>query len=250
MNRNWIVVRNSPDWLNFNLESSRGMMKRINLPETLIIDYAAIWDRVLPVSFREFRHELKQMSFRNFHTVENAVILSIANILDFAELDRIVFTDDDDWFDPLLFRHEANEAGLKWKSIRLGLGFSRAETEVLTFRNDEQTIFTNNYLITGRSLHANGLDSLLEHYNASATFEAGKYKPLRSSVYLSCANKSLASVVAAMHLMTKDDFVGRPELTFEAYRQAIANVQVPFEYPWLKSILTEYQALVSTTFKV
>jgi hypothetical protein len=45
MQKNLIVLRASPGWTTFDLEYSRDFLKSLRLPESLVIDFAAIWDR-------------------------------------------------------------------------------------------------------------------------------------------------------------------------------------------------------------
>ena len=49
---NFIVVRHSPDWLSFDPETSRAFCIKLNLPETLIIDFIAVWDAEVAVDYR------------------------------------------------------------------------------------------------------------------------------------------------------------------------------------------------------
>src|SRR5258708_38655874 len=41
---NYVVVRHSPDWLSFDPEASRAYCLSNRMPETLIVDFMAIWD--------------------------------------------------------------------------------------------------------------------------------------------------------------------------------------------------------------
>ena len=55
MQKNLIVLRASPDWATFDLGHSRDFLKSLRLPEDLVIEFAAIWDRHFKLDYRGLR---------------------------------------------------------------------------------------------------------------------------------------------------------------------------------------------------
>jgi hypothetical protein len=55
MPKNLLVLRASPDWTTFDLEHSRDFLKSLRLPEDLVIEFAAIWDRHFKLDYRGLR---------------------------------------------------------------------------------------------------------------------------------------------------------------------------------------------------
>jgi hypothetical protein len=62
---NFIVVRHSPDWLSIDPESSRAFCVKLNVPETLIIDFMAFWNAAVAVDFHRCRPILMSRSLPN-----------------------------------------------------------------------------------------------------------------------------------------------------------------------------------------
>src|SRR2546429_230354 len=97
--KNYIVVRHSPDWLSFDIESSRIFLRSLGIKDSIVVDFAAIWDRTFAVDYRTFRQRIKDISTRNYAAVADATVLDLA---DFerrrgGERDLTIFVDDDDW---------------------------------------------------------------------------------------------------------------------------------------------------------
>ena len=102
MAENYIVVRASPDWLSFELNSSRAFCKRNGLPETTVIDFATLWDATFAIGYRQIRDSIKKVSLDNFASVRSAQVINHEAFRNdtFGNDALIVFVDDDDWLAP------------------------------------------------------------------------------------------------------------------------------------------------------
>ena len=211
--RNYIVVRESPDWLGYDLESSRQFCRRSGLPETAVIEMADAWDRALAVDYRHFRAELKRISTANLYEVSDAEVLAHWEFrsVDLGGDDYVIFVDDDDWLAPEVFvtlRQQSLGDGALWSSVRVGSDFSpnrvEADTGMFSLRPTSNVVYTNNYAMTGRALRRVGLGAAFEHYNAQKASDDGRFRPACVPRYLSAANKHPASTVAAAHFWSPE----------------------------------------------
>lgn len=75
MSKNLIILRSSPDWINFDFESSRAFLKSSGLPENLVIDFAALWNRHFKVDYCSVRARLKVLALQTFKDVREASFL-------------------------------------------------------------------------------------------------------------------------------------------------------------------------------
>src|SRR5690349_6228572 len=132
MPNNYVVLRNSPNWLSYTDRQSRDFCARFALPENTILDFISIWDAAFDVDYRHFRHVTKETALANFAKVHGSIFLEHT---DFRALalepdDLAVFVDDDDWLAPDLFLRlrdvpeGQNHDGMKWGSVRVGPEFS------------------------------------------------------------------------------------------------------------------------------
>lgn len=254
MSKKFIVIRKSPNWLTYDSEMSRQFCRENNFPETLIIEYIDIWDRILKVDYRQFRHALQAIAKENFSRVLNSETVSYQDMLDIDANDLVAFTDDDDWFAPDLFSNRGNVHGLKWSSIRIGRIFSADfayGTEApFSFRPPSSTIYTNTYYVTGQIIRVLGIDSLFEHTSADRAFYNKSFRPQETVNYLSCANKSPASALSALFLMSFRPFIESPEAEFLKLRDHIEMLETPNDFQWLRTPIEEYKKLIRETIPV
>ena len=256
MAQNYICWRASPDWLSFDIESSRDFCRRVGLDENTVVDFVSIWDRVLHVSFREFRATLKDIAFENFRSVANAKLISHIDLKDIPlnASDSIAFTDDDDWYAPNLFEVPANDHGARWASVRLGASFDPGQQHVatanlLTLRSVDQVIYTNNYIVTGQVIANAGLEAVLEHWSAQGAQDKGVYRPLGSDGYWSCANKNPASALSARSYLANELFRRDPLREFQRYAAALKSLHVPDAAKWLGAPLERFRKLINETIR-
>src|SRR5579885_1320342 len=105
MPHNYVVLRESPNWLAYNEQQSREFCRRFALPEDTILEFISIWDAAFDVGYRRFRHVLKEISLANFRRVRDSIFLEHADFRAGSSKpdDLVVFVDDDDWLAPDLF---------------------------------------------------------------------------------------------------------------------------------------------------
>src|SRR5258705_2543074 len=223
---NYIVVRHSPDWLSFDPEASREYCLTNLLPETLIIDFMALWDAAVAVDYRQFRFRIKEIAQRTLVSVEGGRIIgdeafrALALAGEVPSDGLVVFIDDDDWLAPHLFARLRELAaagtgvnGFIWGSVRLGRDFkgtfdadaNLALRPTLMLRSIDR-IYTNNYAVSGAALGRLGIDALCEDYEAKKQFENGRFAPDTVAQYLSCAVKHPACSLVAAYLFGSEEF--------------------------------------------
>ena len=254
MPNNYVVLRNSPDWLSYTDQQSRDFCARFALPENTILDFISIWDAALDVDYRRFRHVMKDAALANFAKVHGSVFLEHA---DFRRLalnpdDLVVFVDDDDWLAPDLFSRlrdmPDSQDGMKWGSIRVGPVFSPApETQpqgVLYPRPIDQTLYTNNYAVTGRALLRVGLEQLFEHRDAQQQFDAGAYRPQTVPQYLSAANKHPCSTMAALFFLNFEPFRHDPRAEISRFADALTRSSLEANTQWIAEPLRTLHSLI------
>jgi hypothetical protein len=257
---NYIVLRQSPDWLSFDPENSRPFCLQMGFPETTVIDFITIWDASLPIGYREFRHALKAIALKNFAAVKGS------SLVDFLTLEErllpedalVTFVDDDDWFAPNLFERlleKPSGDGFKWGSVALGF-FSHTLHEqglggLLTMRKLDNVIYTNNYVVSGQCLARLGSDVMLQHGNAQEALSAHRFLPVTINEYLSCANKHPASTVAARFFLTSEDFRRDPRAEIERFAQRLAAVTLTEAegIGWIGPALEDFKNLLAEAIR-
>lgn len=253
LSNNYIVLRASPDWLNFNLDDSRVFCKKLGMSEDLIVSFADRWQRTFRMDFREFRHEMKQIALATIAVCRNCQLLASFDLrMKPADDDLFVFMDDDDWIAPGLFETlralDAPRDGFLWGSIHLGkflvdLPRIPLGTPVLHKRALLDVVSTNNYGMTGRAIKRLGIQAIFEHYRAQETLGAGAFRPDKVPYYLSCANKHPCCTMYA-HLNSPYLSEGlRP--TIAAYAEALCEIQLDRDTLWIAPSLRRLEAIVS-----
>ena len=254
MPSNYVVLRNSPNWLLYNDQQSRDFCARFALPENTIIDFISLWDATFDVDYRHFRHIMKDTALANFRQVRGAIFLEH---LDFRAValkpdDLIVFVDDDDWLAPDLFIRLRDAPvcgdGVKWGSIRVGPVFSPSpETRphgVLYPRPIDQVLYTNNYAVTGCSLMRLGVEQLFEHRDAQKQFDVGAYGPNTIPQYLSAANKHPCSTMAALFFLSFEPFRCDPRSEISRFADALTQSSLDPNTHWIAEPLRTLHSLV------
>jgi hypothetical protein len=256
MGTNFIVLRASPDWLNFDLEETREFLRDRPLPKTVVIDFARIWDAVMRVDYRHFRARVKEITLANYRSVKEATLLSLGEFRErrLAADDLVIFVDDDDWLAPDLFLRLRLIAdggdGVKWGSIRVGLVFETVTEvqfdSVFHIRAVDDLIYTNNCAIKGAMLMRRGIEFFVEHRFAYAEQQAGLFRPTTLAQYLSAANKHPCSTLAANAMLKLPGFRADPVAPIRTYARALAALRPPMELAWLAAPIAALAALVDS----
>jgi hypothetical protein len=239
---NFIVLRQSPDWLTFDLDATRSFCTRVGVPENMIIDFVKQWDSTLNLDYRKFRHAMKQITLSSIAACSDSALVSSADLRALNERDLIYFTDDDDWVMPDLFAvlHSYDiQDGFLWGSIRVGPG--PAVVEKRAFSN---TIYTNNYCVTGRVVRRLGLDAVFEHSGANNNFNSGLFAPTKIERYLSCANKHPCCTVNIKHDPDFDLCVGMAR-----FLEQLSNPTFDEETSWARPYISELKRTVSAALQ-
>lgn len=253
---NYVVLRDSPNWLSYNDQQSREFCARFALPEGTIIDFISIWDAALDVDYRHFRHLMKDTALANFRQVNGSIFLEHSDFfaISLEPDDLVVFVDDDDWLAPNLFKclrdESDNNDGAKWGSIRVGPVFShlpQTQTHGIFYaRPIDQIIYTNNYALTGRVLARIGLENLFEHRDAQKQFDVGAYRPKTVPQYLSVANKHPCSTMAALFLMGFEPFRRDPRAEISRFADALAQLPPEPNTKWTAEPVRRLLSLVES----
>lgn len=254
MRNNYVVLRNSPNWLSYTDQQSHDFCARFALPENAILDFISIWDAAFDVDYRHFRHIMKDTALANFRQVRESVFLEHPDFRALAPEpdDLIVFVDDDDWLAPDLFIRLRDAPGrgdgAKWGSIRIGPLFSPSpETQpqrVLYSRPIDQVLYTNNYAVTGRSLMRLGIEHLFEHRDAQKQFDIGAYGPNTIPQYLSAANKHPCSTMAALFFLSFEPFRRDPRTEISRFADALTQSSLDPNTHWIAEPLRTLHSLV------
>src|SRR5580700_3455793 len=163
MQRNLLILRASPDWSTFDIERSRGFLRSLRLPEDLVIEFAALWDKHFKGDYRGVRAQLKTLALQTYDEVRQASLLRHEVWDGQGRPDgRVAFVDDDDWMSPSLFESlpatTSEEDGARWGSLRVGRIFTPngcAEPPIQR-RPLDRIVYTNNYAVTARALSHRG----------------------------------------------------------------------------------------------
>lgn len=254
MPHNYVVLRNSPNWLSYNDQQSRDFCARFALPENTLIDFISMWDAALDVDYRHFRHSMKDTAIANFRQINSSIFIEHADfrVIALEPDDLVVFVDDDDWLAPDLFMHLPKgsdfQDGAKWGSIRIGPVFSHLlDTQphgVFYARPVDRVLYTNNYAVTGRALMRLGMNQLFEHRDAQMQLDAQAYRPKTVSQYLSVANKHPCSTMAALFFLKSEPFRRDPRAEICRFADALAHLLLEANAPWLADPVRKLHGLV------
>jgi hypothetical protein len=259
MSGNYIIMRASPDWLNFDLEESRVFCRHHGLPENLIADFANQWQQTFGVSYGEIRHEIKSITLSAIAATRHCQLGSMADLGDPADEDLFVFMDDDDWSAPHLFEvlrsAETPRDGCLWGSIFLGsflvdvpgaeeVPGRMAGTPALQKRALHDFLYTNNYAVTGRAVKRLGVRAIFEHSDGQRALRAGQFTPLKIRSYLSCANKHPWCTMAISYNSHAPGFLDSLYTTLLDYAQALERLELDADTRWISPHLDRLKALV------
>ena len=253
MAKNLLVLRASPDWTTFDVESSRGFLKALRLPEELIVEFSALWNRHFKMDYRDVRAELKAIALETFTSVRHALFMRHQDWDGVVPAGgRIAFVDDDDWMAPDLFEslpaQIAGEDGLRWGSLRLGRVFARDgyTMPIIQRRPLDRIIYTNNYVVTSHALGRLGHAALFEHDAAQSSFDRPDFVCAVSQYYRSCAVKHPCCTMSVNYLMSQPSFRADPRQEMSHFMDAL-NAAYDID-TWLQRPISRFrQVMVEAT---
>lgn len=250
-----VAVRYSPDWLGLTDDDTRRFLRRHGIDENLLVDFITLWDGVMKVNYRQFRHEIAALSRASFAAVRGADVVphEVLRTRTPANDDLIVFVDDDDWLSPTLFEDLAEACprpvnGIWWGSILVGpqmTTYAASQRDpVIELRPLQRVIYTNNYAVTGRALKWHGYGRLFEHYHADRRFGKFLWPPRKVARYLSAASKHPCSTISVQFFMAQPEFRADPRRSIARFADQLAEAVIPPEYGWLNAPVRQVEALV------
>jgi hypothetical protein len=246
----YIALRASPHWRSFDIEETRPFLRRVGLPDTLLVDFVAVWDATFTLDYRSLRAAFKDLSLASYDAVSGAERIDGAALrgLALGAEDRVVFVYDDDWLAPDLLARlpaPAGEDGLRWGSLRVGLAFDATVPNIgfCDARPLSPIVYTNNYAVTGAELAKAGLDAVFEHTDADAAFRRPDYAVANVPAWLSCALKHPCSTVSAKALMA-GGFFADPVSPVLHFKSLLAAAAPPPGADWLAGPLAGLRAVM------
>jgi hypothetical protein len=256
--KNYIVQRHSPDWLTFDIESSRIFLRGLGLEESIVVDFAAIWDRSFAVDYRNFRQRIQDISTRNYASVAGGSVLDLAAFerRRGGEGDLAIFVDDDDWLHRDVFdlvRSAASRDGASWGSIIIGGEFNpqsiNSANRQIEIRAISSRLYTNNYAVGRSAIDRLGLLPLLEHHQAQLTLQEGRFRPSIVRRYLSATNKHPCSTLSARRHLESTEFLANPRGVIASQRDALAGSAFTHDTQWTAPMVADLLALLDDALR-
>jgi hypothetical protein len=247
-----LVLRASADWTTFDLEHSRDFLKSLRLPEDLVIEFAAIWDRHFKLDYRGLRAELKVLALESYHAVRQATLVRHQEWDGIAPPDgRVAFVDDDDWMAPGLFEElpvpTTGEDGTRWGSLRLGRIFAPHgyDEPIIQRRPLDHVIYTNNYAVTSSALYRLGRAAFFEHDAAQISFDLPGFKHAALRQYLSCTVKHPCSTMSVNFLMSRTNFRADPRREMADFMATVDAMPPHDTDEWLRRPFSEFRRVMA-----
>ncbi|WP_353570408.1 hypothetical protein [Candidatus Albibeggiatoa sp. nov. BB20] len=205
----YVVLRQSPNWHTITTaefeQQSKAFCRLIGRPENLVNEIVSLWNQSFGISFFATRQTLKQIAQQSLQKVKNIHIISIDQLQRLEQMNSgtYLFIDDDDWIQPNISDFFSSQDiddfdGYRWGSVN----FDGRKAELIVRRTFDETCFTNNYAVSSRYLNAQSLDSVYQHWIATATFQQLQIK--QCPYYLTVTNKHPASTVYLEHSLAND----------------------------------------------
>jgi hypothetical protein len=252
MANNLLILRASPDWATFDIERSREFLKALRLPEDLIVEFAALWQRYFKSDYRDVRAALKAIAVETFNTVRQASLVLHQDWDGGVPADgRVAFIDDDDWMAPDLFGRlpppAAGEDGVRWGSLRLGrvFGPDGYAVPIIQRRPLDRIVYTNNYAITSRALARLGRAALFEHDAAQRSFDQPDFAHTVSQHYLSCAVKHPCCTMSVNYLMSQPSFRADPRPEMMDFMAAVDAMRPEDMDEWLRKPFSQFRRVMA-----
>jgi hypothetical protein len=249
---NLLILRASPDWATFDIERSREFLKNLRLPEDLVTEFAALWDRHFKVDYRGVRAQLKAIAIETYHAVRRASLVQHQDWDGSAPAaGRIAFVDDDDWMAPDLFERlpapASDEDGIRWGSLRLGrvFGPDGYAVPIVQRRPLDRIVYTNNYAVTPQALRRLGRAALFEHDAGQRSFDRADFVLTASQRYLSCAVKHPCCTMSANYLMSQPDFRADPRPEMADFMAALDAMRPDDMDAWLREPFERFRRVMA-----
>jgi hypothetical protein len=252
MRKNLLVLRASPDWMNFDIEHSRGFLRSNGLPEDLVIAFAALWNRHFKADYCSVRARLKELALQTYTDVRHASLLRHEEWDGTLASDGwAAFVDDDDWMSPGLFESLPEPAfadeGARWGSQRLGRAFAPngyAEP-IIQLRPLDRIVYTNNYAVTALALRRHGRADFFGHDAAQKAFDRPNFALTISEKYLSCAVKHPCCTMSVNYLMSLESFRSDPRRELSNFMESLDALHLDAIEEWLRKPFTRFREVLA-----
>jgi hypothetical protein len=251
MKKNLLVLRASPDWINFNIEDSRAFLRSFALPETLIIEFAGLWSRHFKVDYRAVRAQLKQLALQTYIDVRQASLVRHEEWDGKVAADgRVAFVDDDDWMSPGLFEDLpaiGGEDGVRWGSLRVGrvFGPNGYAGPIVQRRSLDRIVYTNNYAVTARALDRLGRAAFFGHDAAQLAFDQPEFALTTTEKYLSCAVKHPCCTMSVSYLMSLESFRSDPRREISNFMDSLDAIHLDEIEQWLREPFKRFREVLT-----
>jgi hypothetical protein len=199
-----IVVRQSPNWEDGAsiLDAAETYDRLIGRPIGFARGFIELWNKTFATTYFQVRQNLKEITLANFMAVKGADCVRLNELLEKPEIaaDIILFSDDDDWFNPVIVRElegvPVEIGGVTWPSVRYDGAFQ--------LRKDIYC-YTNNYAVLAPAQkEPNWVELYAQHGGADACFhQRAAVKTKRMELLLSVTNKHPASTVTIEKMLAK-----------------------------------------------
>lgn len=256
MSNNLLILRASPDWLTFDLESSRDFLRPFGLPENLIIDFATLWKNHFKLDYCSVRAQLKALALETYAGVRRASLLRHQDWDGRLGPDRwVAFVDDDDWMSPGLFENLPSAVfgrdGVRWGSLRVGRLFAPNGygEPIIQRRTLDSTVYTNNYAVSAAALGRLGRTALFEHDAAQRAFDRADFALIPCEKYLSCAVKHPCCTMSANYLMKLEGFRSDPRREMSLFMDAVDAVRLDAMDDWVRQPFAQFRAIMADAIR-
>jgi hypothetical protein len=199
-----IVLRQSPNWNDGAsiLDAAEAYDRLIGRPIGFARGFIELWNKTFATTYFQVRQILKEITLANFMSVKEADCVGLNELLEKPEIaaDIILFSDDDDWFSPMIVKElegvPKGIGGLTWPSVRYDGAFQ--------LRKDIYC-YTNNYaVLASAQKDPNWVELYAQHGGADACFhQRASVKTKRIELLLSVTNKHPASTVTIEKMLAK-----------------------------------------------
>lgn len=256
MQKDLLVLRASPDWATFDIERSRDFLRSLRLPEDLIVEFAALWQRHFQVDYRDVRAQLKKLALETNNAVRQMSFVRHQDWDGSTPSDsRTAFVDDDDWMAPGLFEQLpaplSGEDGVRWGSLRLGrvFGPDGYAVPIIQRRPLDRIVYTNNYAVTTQALRRFGRPALFEHDAAQRSFDRPDFAHAASQQYLSCAVKHPCCTMSVNYLMSQLSFRADPRPEMADFMTAVDAMRPDDMDEWLRRPYGEFRRIMADALR-
>jgi hypothetical protein len=199
-----IVLRQSPDWEDGTsiLAGAEAYDRLIGRPIGFTRGFIELWNKTFATTYFQVRQRLKEITLANFMAVKSADCVQLSELQQKPEIaaDILLFSDDDDWFNPIIVKDlegiPIEIGGVTWPSVRYDGAFQ--------LRKDVYC-YTNNYaLLAPAQKEPSWIELCAQHGGADACFhKRAVVKTTQIGSLLSVTNKHPASTVTIEKMLAK-----------------------------------------------